>query len=159
MDSQQVELVGTTLFEAELIRQGFEVAKPRRDRGIDLIVYTSDPGGPFRAVPIQLKVSTRTAFSLDLKYESFTGLVIAYVWEIHATPRYFLLTYPEAAAVAGDQALSTPSWKKDGYFAEGPATKKRRTLLETYEARWAWLWEYLDGSVVRHREPEAARGL
>lgn len=64
IDSQQVELVGTSLFEAELTRQGFEVAKPRRDRGIDLVVSTSDPSEPFRAVPVQLQVSTTTAFSL-----------------------------------------------------------------------------------------------
>ena len=36
MDSQQVELIGSALFEAELIRQGFEVAKPRRGLGVSL---------------------------------------------------------------------------------------------------------------------------
>ncbi len=159
IDSQQVELVGTSLFEAELTRKGFEVAKPRRDRGVDLVIYTSDPSEPFRAVPVQLKVSTTTAFSLDRKYTTFTGLVIGYVWDIHTTPRFFLLTYPEAAAVAGEQALSTPSWEKSGYYAEGPITKKRLALLEAYENRWEWLRGYLAESVIRQTSDRLAARL
>lgn len=68
---------------------------------------------------------TRLSLGWLARYETFTGLVIAYV--------------PEAAAVAGEQALSTPSWHMDGYYAEGPTTKKRAALLEAYTNRWAWL--------------------
>ena len=78
---------------------------------------------------------TRLSLGWLARYETFTGLVIAYV--------------PEAAAVAGEQALSTPSWHMDGYYAEGPTTKKRAALLEAYTNRWAWLREYRSESVVR----------
>ena len=148
MDSQQIELVGTVTFEAELIRQGFEVAKPRRDRGIDLIIYTDNPTEPFRAVPMQLKVSSDAAFSLDRKYAQFNRLVLVYVWHIHAQPRFFCMTYQEAAAVIGEKSLKTPSWIERGYYSMSTVSKEKRQLLDQYEHRWDWLRNYLSESIV-----------
>lgn len=82
-------------------------------------------------------------------------MVTGYVWDIHTKPRFLLLAYPEAATVAGEQALSTPSREKSGYYAEGPITKKRFALLEAYENRWDWLRGYLDQSVIRSRDDQA----
>lgn len=148
MDSQQIELVGTMAFEAELLRQGFEVAKPRRDRGIDLIIYTDNPAEPFRAVPMQLKVSSDAAFSLDRKYAHFNRLVLVYVWHIHTQPRYYCLTYQEAMAVIGDKSLATPSWSERGYYSMSTVSKEKRQLIEHYEHRWEWLRHYLSASFV-----------
>lgn len=33
MDTQQIELVGRAALESRLIREGFEVARPTRDKG------------------------------------------------------------------------------------------------------------------------------
>lgn len=87
LDSQQKELVGRALLEAELVREGFEVARPLRDRGIDLVVYAV---GPFKAVPIQVKVKTAEGFDLSKKYSRYPELILAYVWRIHETQRFFL---------------------------------------------------------------------
>jgi hypothetical protein len=148
MDSQQIELLGTAAFEAELIRRGFEVATPRRDRGIDLIIYTDQPSEPFRAVPLQLKISSGAAFNLDRKYERFTGLVLVYVWHIHTQPRYFCLTYQEALGVIGAQALQTPSWRDKGTYAMFKVSQARQQHLAPYEHRWEWLRAHLAGSVM-----------
>lgn len=148
MDSQQVELVGTVAFEAELIRQGFEVAKPRRDRGIDLIIYTDDPTQPFHAVPMQLKVSSEAAFSLDRKYAPFNRLVLVYVWHIHTQPRFFCMTYDEAANIIGEKSLATTSWTERGYYSMSTVSKEKREMLEQYENRWEWLRAYLAESVI-----------
>jgi hypothetical protein len=53
MDEQQIELIGTAALSAALIREGFEIAHPVRDHGIDLIVFSDAPGLPFSAIPIQ----------------------------------------------------------------------------------------------------------
>lgn len=148
MDSQQIELVGTMAFEAELLRQGFEVAKPRRDRGIDLIIHTDNPAEPFRAVPMQLKVSSDAAFSLDRKYAQFNRLVLVYVWHIHTQPRFYCLTYREALAVIGEKSLATPSWSERGYYSMSTVSKEKQRLLDQYENRWDWLRDYLSESIV-----------
>jgi hypothetical protein len=61
LDSQRVELIGRSKLEAQLIRNGFEVARPHRDRGIDLIAYL-DRAGRLSAAPIQMKASSGERF-------------------------------------------------------------------------------------------------
>lgn len=39
VDTQLVELAGRNWLASELLRAGLEVARPERDRGIDLIAY------------------------------------------------------------------------------------------------------------------------
>ncbi len=39
MNSQIVELIGRNYLVSELLKAGFEVATPLRDRGVDLIAY------------------------------------------------------------------------------------------------------------------------
>lgn len=145
MDTGQVELVGRAALEAELVRSGLEVAHPNRDLGIDLLVYTTDPGKPFRALPVQMKVTTGPRFSVDRKYERFEGLVLAYVWLLEA-PRFFLMTYREALLVLGAAAQATASWQERGYYTQAPVSRERMGQLEEYENRWRWLHEQLDRS-------------
>ena len=50
MDTQTTELVGRNFLVSELLRAGLEVARPERDRGIDLVAYVDlDPEGRFRS--------------------------------------------------------------------------------------------------------------
>lgn len=79
LDSQQVELVGRAALEAELIKNGFEIARPHRDKGIDFLVFLNEPTKPFAALPIQMKSSTGTMFGVWRKYEKMTGLILAHV--------------------------------------------------------------------------------
>src|SRR5205085_571466 len=58
-DGQIVELRGRNWLVGELLRAGLEVARPERDRGIDLIAYADlDATGRFVARPIQMKAAT-----------------------------------------------------------------------------------------------------
>jgi len=39
MDSQTVEIIGRNYLVSRLVSDGLEVARPERDRGVDLIAY------------------------------------------------------------------------------------------------------------------------
>jgi hypothetical protein len=147
LDTQQKELIGTALFEVALLRQGFEIAQPRRDRGIDLIVFVDKPGSPFRALPLQLKVATRQAFNLDKKYDSIPGLVLAYVWVLDGQePEYYLMTFAEAEALLGE-ARDTDSWRLKGQYAISTLDNSRRQQMQPYRNRWQWLLQRLNDAM------------
>ena len=59
-DTQLVELASKSWLASELIRSGIEVARPERDRGLDLIAYVDRDVrvGNFVASPIQMKAAT-----------------------------------------------------------------------------------------------------
>jgi hypothetical protein len=103
VDKSLVELAGRNWLASQLFRAGLEVARPERDRGIDLIAYLDmDNSGSFIACPIQMKAASKAVFSLFPKYERFHDLILAYVWNVE-TPSHttcFALTYPEAYRVA-----------------------------------------------------------
>jgi len=147
MDSQQVELVGRAALETRLIRLGFEIAHPQRDKGVDLIVFLDEPAKPFAALPIQMKASSGTAFGVWRKYEKMTGLVLVYIWYASTSPRFFLMSYKEAAALIPARQKRTKSWNKPPRQKPGwswPKTPRQiATKLDSYENRWDWLTDRL----------------
>jgi len=84
LDAQTVEIVGRNLLVSLLARDGLEVARPERDRGVDLIAYLDldEESGRFAACPIQMKAATSRSFSLMRKYEKFPQLLLAYIWHV-----------------------------------------------------------------------------
>jgi len=104
-DSQLVELAGRCWLISQLLQAGLEVARPERDRGIDLIAYLDldETARDFIACPIQVKAASKTAFSVDPKYSRFPRMLIVYVWELDnpAQTAAYALTYAEALAIAG----------------------------------------------------------
>lgn len=136
LDTQQVELIGRALLEGILIRERFEVARPARDQGVDLVVYLVNP---FRSLPIQVKVKTGEGFDVHKKYARHTEIILAYVWNIHEVARFFLLTFEESLEVLGDVALSTASWQENGYYNTSRPSREMRQRLERFENRWEWL--------------------
>lgn len=75
LDTQLVELAGRNWLASELLGSGIEVARPERDRGIDLIAYVDRDArvGNFVACPIQMKAATNAVFSLDPKVRQVSG--------------------------------------------------------------------------------------
>jgi hypothetical protein len=144
-----VELAGRNWLASELMQAGIEVARPERDRGIDLIAYLDREvrTGRFIACPIQLKAAQRQVFSIDPKYAKTPGLVLAYVWNLgnESITKCFALTYAEALAVARKMRYTrTASWRtgagshKRGYTTTRPSKPLQR-LLAGYEmdaAKW-----------------------
>ena len=120
MDTQVVELLGRNHLTGEIFRAGLEVARPVRDRGIDLIAYADleSKVETFVARPIQMKAASRRSFSLNRKYAKVRNLLIAYVWHL-ADPEdmvTFALSYAEARAVADKMGWTkTESWRKGSY--------------------------------------------
>jgi hypothetical protein len=141
-DTQQIELVGRAALETELIKRGFEVARPHRDKGIDLLVFLDEPVDPFAALPIQVKAFTGTSFSVMRKYERMTGLVLVYIWNVLASPRFFLMSYAEAAGLVPGPQKATASWNKPLLQAGWSWTKAPKRVvagLVPFENRWEWL--------------------
>lgn len=155
MDTQLVELAGRNWLTSELLRAGLEVARPERDRGVDLIAYRDiDEKHQFNACPIQMKAATGEVFSLDPKYEKFPRLVLAYIWHLGDPIRTkcFALTYAEALQVADEMGWTkTPSWltggrnKQRGYSTTAPSERLKSLLVPFEMTSEKWL-EKMGGS-------------
>ena len=141
-DKNLVELTGRNWLASQLFRAGLEVARPERDRGIDLIAYLDmDDSGRFIACPIQMKAASSAVFCLFPKYEKFADLLLAYVWNVDTPSETtcFALTYAEAYRVAETMEYTkTDSWltggrhKRRGYTTTRPGARLR-DLLAPYE--------------------------
>src|SRR5712692_3281368 len=144
LDSQQVELIGRNYLVGELLRDGLEVARPERDRGVDLVAYIDldQAGGPFLACPIQVKAHTCAAFAVDRKYERFHGLLIAYLWnvlELNHVETY-CLSYAEAFKVADDMGwTATASWDAGIYSTTRPSSRLRGQLEQYRMGPGRWI--------------------
>ena|SRR2546425_11957322 len=158
IDSQLVELAGRNWLTSQLLQAGLEVARPERDRGIDLIAYRDvDQTLQFLAYPIQMKAATHEGFNLYPKYEKFPRLILAYVWNLGDTSRTkcFALTYKEAFRVADEMGYTeTDSWlsggrsKIRGYSTTAPS-KRLKELLAPFEMtpeKWSELMS-ADGQI------------
>jgi hypothetical protein len=130
MDAQTVEIVGRNYLISQLVRDGLEVARPERDRGVDLIAYLDldETGGGFVACPIQMKAASARQFGVARKYEKFAKLLFAYVWNVHDPGKAcsFCLTYPEALDVA--EAMG---WTKTASWQGGTKTAGGRGIYDT----------------------------
>jgi hypothetical protein len=144
-----VELAGRNWLASELLRAGLEVARPERDRGIDLIAYLDldERVSSFLACPIQMKAATGALFSLYPKYAKFPPLILAYVWNLgdSALTKCFALTYAEALGVADEMGWTkTDSWltggrnKHPGYSTTAHSSRLRALLtpFEMNPDRW-----------------------
>lgn len=137
IDVQLVELAGRNWLASELLRAGIEVARPERDRGIDLIAHIDDRPPIFVARPIQMKASAREAFALYPRYSQFPGIILAYVCNVGAPSqtKCFALTYQEAFEIADAMGWTgTNSWKRGGkrghpgYSTSQPPARLREML-------------------------------
>ena len=143
MDTQLVELAGRNWLTSELLSAGLEVARPERDRGIDLIVYRDrgvDGKQQFLAFPIQMKAATGEVFSLDPKYQKIPRLILVYVWHLGkpSETKCYALSYEQALSVADTMGWTkTDSWltggrnKLRGYSTTKPSIRLQK-LLEPY---------------------------
>jgi hypothetical protein len=155
MDKQQIELVGTAALTMALISEGFEIAHPIRDHGIDLIVFSDSPHQPFAALPIQVKIHTGAGLMIQRKYEKFEGLVYGVVWHAEQDPRFFLFDYPEAMTLLPEGCTNTECWTRpDGHWTWTAAPMNLQIKMKLFENRWDWLRAKLAGS----HEPNAQSG-
>lgn len=143
LDTQTVEILGTNLLIEELVRDGLEVARPIRDRGVDLIAYL-DIGdqASFVAVPFQLKASSTRSFAIDRKYARVNNLVLAFVWGIQSPEHRasYAMTYAEALGVAQAMGyLDTNSWIDGAKYSTQEPSKRLLALLQPHRmgpGRW-----------------------
>ena len=158
LDTQLIELAGRNWLASTLQRAGIEVARPERDRGVDLIAYVDRDRrvSRFVACPIQMKAATEASFSLYPRYSDFPGIFLAYVWYLGrpAETKSYALTYDEALRVAKQMGWTkTSSWlhggkgRMRGYSTTKPP-ERLRSLLAAYEMNSDGWWLKVNGSVV-----------
>ena len=119
MDGKLVEIAGRNWLTYQILLGGLEIARPEKDRGIDLIVYADS--GPelrrFLACPIQMKAASRTTLSLHPKYEKFPNMLLVYVWNLFDSTQTgcYASSYKEALDIAGRLGwIKTNSWITGG---------------------------------------------
>jgi hypothetical protein len=137
MDSQTTEIIGRNFLVSQLVRDGLEVARPERDRGVDLIAYLDldEAGGGFVATPIQMKAATTGSFGIARKYEKFSRMLFAHIWRVHEPQEscVYALTYHEALGVAEAMGwTSTDSWTIKGKYDTTQPSRRLMALLDIY---------------------------
>lgn len=152
MNSQIVELIGRNYLVSELLKAGFEVASPLRDRGVDLIAYMDidEDIDQFVGIPIQLKAASKRTFSIHRKYNKFPNLIMAYVWDLASTefqPTIYALSQAEAVAVGDAMGYTkTASWQVKGSYDQTQPSKRLIEHLKPYEmSSDTWRRKLLDG--------------
>ncbi len=136
MDTQIVEILGRNKLIDELVRAGFEVATPVRDKGIDLIAY-NDANPKFRAVPIQIKALSKGGFSIDKKYEKIPDLILTFIWNVDNEKEpatFYALTYSEALKIGEKSGWTkTPSWINGKKYTTTKPSPKLVKLLDEHK--------------------------
>jgi hypothetical protein len=142
IDTQVIEIIGRNYLVNQLYAAQVEVARPERDKGVDLIAYV-DINDKFHAVPIQMKVATQGRFSIYDKYEKFNDLLLVYIWNLTADDvskaEVYALTYAEAVQVATDMGWTeSNSYKSGGYSSK--ISKKLQEKLHPFKMDSAEKW-------------------
>lgn len=140
-----MELIGRNALVSALMRDGLEVARPERDRGVDVIAYIDLPesGGRFVACPIQMKAYSGAGFSVEAKYQRFPGLLLAHLWNVGDPTDLtsYCLTYGESVEVADQMNwTATASWKNSRAYSTTSPSRRLRGFLEKHKmepGRWA----------------------
>ena len=148
LDTQQVEILGRNYLTSLFVAEDIEIAEPLRDKGIDLIAFRdSGNGGDFRALPIQIKVFSGKGFCIHKKYEKFSNMLMAYVWNVQNPSERdaVIMTYGEAMEVAGKLGWTEkPSWLAKGFFQTNGPGKRILNELEKYRYKFGDLCTYVD---------------
>ena len=146
MNSQIVELIGRNYLVSELLKAGFEVATPLRDRGVDLIAYIDidEAINQFVGIPLQLKAASKRSFGIHRKYDKFPNMIITFVWDLASTeelPTIYALTQQEAIAVADAMGYTqTESWQTWGGYDTTRPSKKLIEYLKPHQMTSKETW-------------------
>ena len=121
------------------------MARPERDRGIDLIAYVDSDKRGFAAIPIQTKAAMRRRFEVDRRWARFPGLILAYVWNLEepSETKCFALTYKEALQLAKGKSFSKNTW-----VANAPSQQLLRAIGR-YEMSFE-KWRHKIGCELEH---------
>lgn len=130
-DTQVIELLGQNIIISQLLCAGFEVAKPLRDRGVDLIVYRDQP--QFVARPIQLKCYSQEGFSVHQKYSAFPQLLMVYIWHIGREPIIYAMTYAQGVDILQEMgATGRSTWLEKAHYNYNAPSKKLKALMAPF---------------------------
>jgi hypothetical protein len=151
MDTQVIEFLGRNYLVNQLLEAGLEVARPERDKGIDLIAYL-DEGDVFVAVPIQMKASSERSFSISRKYHKFPNMLLVYVWQLRSDLKseIYAMTYAESVKIGDEMGWTqTSSWKDNNHYSSTTVGSRLQDCLEPYRVTLE-TWKPLIRKVAGH---------
>jgi len=163
LDGQVVEIIGRNWLVSELYRAGVEVARPERDRGIDLIAYAdlSENVSTYVARPIQMKAAWKQSFAIDRKYEKFPDLLIAYVWNLSSPNEAvtYAMSFSQSCSIAEKMGYTrTLSWERGSYVSNAPG-RRLSELLKPFEMKARAWWRLVVHSNASARNPHPTTSL
>jgi len=142
MDSQIIEIIGLNRLVNDLLAAGVEVARPIRDRGVDLIAYIERDKKSFWARPIQLKAASEENFIINKKYSRATDLLLVYYWHLHSKnhPVAYAMSYATAVQIAAKMGYTkNATWTRNGIWTVHKPGRDLKVLMEPYQMnpdRW-----------------------
>ncbi len=143
LDSQQVEVLGRNLLVTALVSSGLEVARPERDRGVDLIAYLDLEGEAFYALPLQMKAASQRVVTVQEKYRRLPWLHVVYAWHVRepAEARFFCLSPSEALDLATQlEWTETLAWTRDKSYTTNNPSARVLEAVAPYEMRGPEDW-------------------
>jgi len=82
-------------------------------------------------------------FTLSQKDLREPNTLLAYVWDVYAESRVFVMTGQEALEVLGSGPQNTASWRERGRYnwssATGIPARRKQKMELFYMERWEWL--------------------
>lgn len=135
-----VELTGVHLASSALIQAGFEIARPERDTGADLIVWRSDrrEGRPLRARPVQVKGFAGRSLKFDRRYRGWPDMLHLHVLNATTSPEIVGWLYPMWWKYLRDTGMATGGTAKSWNDPTAPLARQHwyaGTLTDEQEAR------------------------
>ena len=133
-DKQQVEIIGRSHLIAHLTLGGIEIARPERDKGIDLVAYVDTRPNGFLVSPLQIKASRKPRVGTWAKYNAIPSLLMVFVWVPEGGPVTIVaMTQAETMQLAHDVGWTqAKKWRR--VAAEDP-TKLAYTTEVTPKIR------------------------
>ncbi len=128
---------GEAVVEARILRQGLAVARPRPDRGVDLLAVAPDMT---RAVPVQVKTFSRPSIEVEKGWFRPVDVVLAVVWMRDAGEEVFLFDGLIGVERFLGASAQTASWQQGGRYAiSDMSAPSQRARIAPFAEDWAIL--------------------
>ena len=132
------------LFQGAAARHGLVLVDPERLRGYHRIRLAAEPSRPAHSLPLRIVAAKGAALTVHARDEHVEDLVLGYVWHVHDSPRFFLLTYAEALPIFGDeQSTRRKMAEHRGYWSNSNLHLAGQAQMARFEDRWEWLRDAL----------------
>jgi hypothetical protein len=131
--SGHVGAAGEAALASRLLAEGFHVARPLPDSGVDLVVLAPDFG---RVAPVQVKTARAPSYAFRRSWFRPVDVVLVICWLLPQGPRFFVFDgLADVERFLGDSAR-TDSWVQRGLWSLSAAGPAHEAALRPFENGW-----------------------